>query len=284
MLRSILVGLDTPEHAEGLTELGIRWARRFGASLAGLAIIDEPGIHAIEPLGPIGGTPGVNPVYYVGYENRMAERSARADGLLADFAARCNRAGVPHEEIAGVGAPHEEIARAASARDLILLPARSHFQFTAQEDEPDDGLIRRVLRDTPRPVVVVPGGASADGPIVIAYDGSLQAERALLAFEATGLGQKGRVHVVSVDAGPDEATRLAEHARQFLALHGVAAMAHALTSTSPPADLLLDEVHRLGAGLLVMGAYGQAVLREFFLGSATRSVLDACPIPMFLYH
>ena len=88
MLRSILVGLDTSEHAEVLAELGIRWARRFGASLAGLAIVDEPGIRAIEPLGPIGGTPGVNPVYYVGYENRMAEQQA----LRRSAAGRLRRA------------------------------------------------------------------------------------------------------------------------------------------------------------------------------------------------
>ena len=169
-------------------------------------------------------------------------------------------------------------------RDLILLPLRSHFQFTAQEEVPDDGLLRRVLKDAPRPIVVVPGEPVPDGPIVVAYDGSLQAERALSAFEATGLAGVGPVHVVSVDAEPDEATRLAEHARQFLALHGAPAMAHALTSTAPPAVVLLEEARRLNAGLLVMGAYGQPVLREFFLGSATRSLMADCPIPMFLYH
>jgi nucleotide-binding universal stress UspA family protein len=284
VLRSILVGLDTSEHVEVLSELGIRWARRFDAALVGLAIVDEPGIRAIEPLGPIGGTPGVKPVYYVGYENRMAEVRRRADGLLADFAARCDRAGVAHEEVAGVGAPPELIAREAGSCDLILLPQRSHFQFTAQEDAADDGLLRRVLKDTPRPIVVVPEAPAPQGPIVLAYDGSLQAERALSAFEATGLGGAAKVHVVSVAADPAEATRRAEHARQFLALHGVSAMAHALTSAAPPAVVLLGEARRLGAGLLVMGAYGKPVLREFFLGSATRSLLADCPIPMFLYH
>lgn len=284
MLRSILVGLDTPAHVESLTELGIRWARGFGARVAGLAIVDEPGIHAIEPLTSIGGRPGFNPVYYVGYDNRMAEVRQRAQTLLADFAARCDKAGVAHEEITGVGVPHELIEREASTRDLILLPLRSYFQFTAQEDEPDDGLIRRVLKDTPRPIVVVPEAATPDGPIVIAYDGSLQAEHALSAFESTGLGGTSRVHVVSVGSDPDDVTRRAEHARQSLALHGVQAMAHALTSSAPPAVVLLDQARQLGAGLLVMGAYGQPVLREFFLGSATRSLLAECTIPMFLFH
>ncbi len=284
VLRSVLIVLDTPEHVEVLTELGIRWARRFGARLAGLAIVDEPGIRAIEPLGSIGGKLGVNPVYYMGYENRMAEERQRAADLLADFAARCGRAEVPHEELTRLAAPHEAIERESGARDLILLPLRSHFQFTTHEDEPDDGLLKRILKDTPRPVVVVPGSPAPEGPVVVAYDGSLQAERALQAFEATGLGKAGPVHVVGVDNDPAEATRRAERGRHFLELHRVPATSHAVQSAAPPAVVILEEVRRLGAGLLVMGAYGQPILREFFLGSVTRSLLAECPIPIFLFH
>ena len=283
MIRSILIGLDTPEHVEGLTEMGIRWGRRFDATLVGLAIVDEPGIRAIEPLGPVGGKPGVNPVYYVGYENRMAEHQQKADRLLAEFADRCGRSVVAHEEVSGVGSPHEVIEREAGACDLILMAMRSHFGFTAREDEADDGLLKRVLKDTPRPVVVVPDGPTPEGPVAIAYDGSLQAERVLAALESTGLAGAGPVHVISADTDPAEATRRAEHARHFLAQHRVGAVAHPL-GTATPAAAILEEARRVGAGLLVMGAYGQPVLREFFLGSVTRSILAACPIPMFLYH
>ncbi len=286
MIRSILVGLDTPGHIEVLSEVAIRWANRFGAGLVGLAIVDEPGIRAIEPLGPVGGTPGVNPVYYLGYDNRMAQQDRKAHALLEDFSRRCEAAGVKHEAIVGVGAPDEVIERQACAADLVLMASRTHFSFTAQEDEPDDGLLRRVLPDTPRPVVVVPvpAGVTPEGPIVIAYDGSLQAERALSAFEATGLAGIGPVHVVSVDDHADEAARLAGRARHFLTLHRIEATAHAIPSTEPPDEVILAEARRLGAGLLVMGAYGQPVLREFFLGSTTRRLLEQSPIAMFLYH
>jgi nucleotide-binding universal stress UspA family protein len=33
-----------------------------------------------------------------------------------------------------------------------------------------------------------------------------------------------------------------------------------------------------------MGAYGQPVLREFLLGSVTRTLLAHSPIPLFLDH
>jgi hypothetical protein len=71
MIGSILIGLDEPGHAAVLVDLGIQWARRFGAKLLGLVVIDEPGIRAIEPLGPIGGRSGIDPVYYTGYEYQM---------------------------------------------------------------------------------------------------------------------------------------------------------------------------------------------------------------------
>ena len=73
MSGSILIGLDESEHCAVLTELGVRWAQRTGATLVGLGIVDEPSIRAIEPAWAVGGTPGKDPVYYMGYEPRLAD-------------------------------------------------------------------------------------------------------------------------------------------------------------------------------------------------------------------
>ena len=110
MLARILIGLDDAKHGAALTELGIRWAKQTGAALVGLGIVDEPGIRAIEPAFPVGGTPGVDPVYYMGYEARLAEVHRQAELHLQQFAARCSEAGVSHAEKKAVGSPHEIIA------------------------------------------------------------------------------------------------------------------------------------------------------------------------------
>ena len=52
----------------------------------------------------------------------------------------------------------------------------------------------------------------------------------------------------------------------------------------PPAEVILGKIRYLEASLLVMGAYGQPVLREFFLGSVTRTVLKESPVPVFCSH
>jgi nucleotide-binding universal stress UspA family protein len=284
MIGNILIGLDEPGHATALEDLGIRWARRFGAKLLGLVAIDEPGIRAVEPLGAIGGRPGSDPVYYMGYEYEMTYYRRQAERLLGEFAARCAEAGVPHSEVAMLGSPDEVIEREARSCDLILLPRRSHFRFTAQDGSADEPLLKRVLKHAPRPVVLVPEEPWPEGPAVVAYDGSPQADHTLSAFLETGLAGSGPVHVVSVSTRAAEAAHRADRARQALAEHRIEATIHAVESWLPQATIILEHIRSIGAGLLVTGARGQPTLKDFFLGHATVTGLLECNIPLFLFH
>ena len=108
MLSSILIGLESPRHAADLTEMGIRWARRTGATLVGLGMFDEPGLRALEPALAIA-TQGVAPVDRRGYDSRLKDVGAVAEKLVASFAARCDEAGVKHEEVTANGPPNEMI-------------------------------------------------------------------------------------------------------------------------------------------------------------------------------
>jgi nucleotide-binding universal stress UspA family protein len=283
MLRSILIGIDFAGSDVTTQRLGIQWATRTGATLLGLAIVDEPGIRALEPAWPVGGKSRDDPLYYMGYEAWLEEMQHKAGQLLEQFAARCDEAGVAHAEMKAVGSPHERIQEEAQTCDMILLTRRSHLRFIAGDDE-GDSTLRKVLKDTPRPMVAVPKTAWPEGPVVIAYDGSLQAARALAAFEATGLGESVEIHVLSVGASTITATECAERACKFLGHHKIEAVVHALSSSAPPDEVILEQVRRLNAGLLVMGAYGRPVLREFFVGSVTRKMLEESPVPLFLYH
>ena len=279
----ILIGLDTRKHAAVLADLGIRWAQGSGATLVGLGIVDEPGIRAIEPAWPVGGTPGVDPVYYMGYEAQLALVHRQIEQHLEQFAARCALAGVVHVEVTAVGSPHDLIVAEAQSCELVLLAQASHFHFTSRDDDADK-FLKKILKDVPRPIVVVPATPVPDGPIVIAYDGSLQAARALAALQATGLCESREVHIVSVDPIAVVAAQHAERAREVLSHHKIEAVPVVLESSAPPAKMILEQIGRLNAGLLVMGAYGQPVLREFFLGSVTRALLRETPVPLLLFH
>ena len=178
-----------------------------------------------------------------------------------------------------VGTPFVQILMEAQRYDLILLGQQTHFDY-GREGEPDETL-GKVLQDSPRPVVAVPKTLGGGESVVVAYDGSLQAARALYAFEASGLGDSRAVHVVSVASDYEDAARHADRAVGFLRLHGIEADPHPVDTSVPTAEVILQQGPLLEAGLLVMGAYGQPVLREFFLGSVTRTVLKESPVPVF---
>jgi nucleotide-binding universal stress UspA family protein len=67
-------------------------------------------------------------------------------------------------------------------------------------------------------------------------------------------------------------------------MHNIEADSRPVPSADPPADLLLQAVTNLNAEFLVLGAYGTPRLKEFFLGSVTKSLLKQSPFPLFLFH
>ena len=279
MLKSLLIGLDGSDDSRSVLELGLRWAKRFDALAVGLAIIDELGILTSGAVQFSGGHHwhAASPAPLL-----LSNSRRRVELTLEQFARRCVEAGVTGRSLEDVGSPFVRILIEAQRHDLILLDQRTHFDYRSG-GEPDKTLAK-VLQDSPRPVVAVPKTLPDGEAVVVAYDGSLQAARALYAFEASGLGVSREVHVVSVASDYEEATRRADVAVGFLRLHGIEATPHPVDMSVPTAEVILRKVRYLEAGLLVMGAYGQPALREFFLGSTTRTVLEESPVPVFCYH
>jgi nucleotide-binding universal stress UspA family protein len=277
MLQSILVGLDGSAYSAAAVELGIRWAQHTGAVLVGLGIIDAPTICKPQPV-PLGAS-----AYKVHHDaTLLADASHKVAQLLADCAQRCAEAGVTCQILQDTGLPAAHILLEAQHYDLIMLGQHTFFHFETQ-DTPDDTLAV-VVKQSPCPVVAVPATLPEGRAVLIAYDGSPHATRALHMFQALGLASAYDVHVVCVDAHKEKAHLCVERAVTFLQGHNVVAQAHALATSESPAHALLQYVHQVQAGLLVMGSSGRSPLREFFGGSVTRTMLRDSPVPLFLYH
>jgi nucleotide-binding universal stress UspA family protein len=284
MLRSILVGLDGSDYSKSAIEVGISLARKTGALLVGLGVVDEPTIRDVEPRLIGGGVPYAEPVLY---RERIASARREVESFLSRFSLRCAEAGVPAKVLEDVGMPHERIELQAQRYDLILLGQQTRFHFETQEGY--DDTVRRVLKDSPRPVITVPArmDIKPDDPastVLIAYDGSLQAARALHAFRTTGLAGVLPMVIVSVHPERSAAALAAERAVDYLRFHELKATVHPVASHDAPARVLQAAARDHKSVMIVMGGYGQPVLREFFLGSVTRTLLAESRIPLFLYH
>jgi nucleotide-binding universal stress UspA family protein len=142
-----------------------------------------------------------------------------------------------------------------------------------------------LLVRTPTPVLALPAAsrpAMLQGVAVVAWDGSKAASRALRA--ATPLLQGfATVHVVTVT--PRNRLEMpSTDVLRYLSRHDVHAEYRELPFEHSVEETLAAETRRLGAELVVMGAYGHSRLREFLTGGVTRYFLTAGEPALFLAH
>ena len=176
MLKSILIGLDGSSYSTAAVDLGIQWAKRFDALLVGLGIVNEPTIRKPEAE-PIGGG-----YYKRERDDKLVKDARRAmEQFLEQFAARCAEADISFNLLQDVGLPYEEIMRKSQRYDLVLFGHETHFHF-GPENQPDETLWN-VLKRGPRPVVIAPPKLESGSSVVVAYNGSPQADRTLQAFQ-----------------------------------------------------------------------------------------------------
>jgi nucleotide-binding universal stress UspA family protein len=275
MLRSALVALDGSPYCEAATTLAVDWAKRSGARLLGLGILDEHSIRGAEPV-PLGAS-----AYKAARdEARMADAHRRILDFLADFRARSKAAGVTAEVLEDIGDPAARILREAQRCDVVILARETHFHFETQ-DRPD-ATLAQVLRGSPRPLVIVPRELPEGHGVILAYGGGREAARTLQTFQLLGLAAGEQIEVVSVHRDGAEAEALAYLAGEYLTAHGAPHRLRPIVSTAPPGEVLLEEVRHIRPRLLVMGAHGHHPLRELFATSVTRAVLRECPVPVFV--
>ncbi len=270
MLRSILVPLDGLAHSEPAMELGIRWATQRDAKLAGLGIIDQPMHSATVPEPHEAEVPEM--------QGHWKDAAEQVENYVKRFSELCRQSQVTATALKEIGVPYERILLESQRHDLIVM---SHH-FETPESSGDT--FAQVLQRSPRPVVAAPATLTTADCIVIAYDGSPSSSRALQMLVATGLHNSKSVHVVTIATDRAAAECLSAAAVEFLALHHVEAEAWPIGGTDPPAEVLLAQIAKLDAGLLVMGAHQKTALKEFFVGSVTKTLLKESTIPLFLYH
>lgn len=192
------------------------------------------------------------------------------DALAAAFGERLAHDDVPFD-IAQSELPQiDALVRGGDLADLMVISRSS-------------GLAGDLSLNASCPVLALPDHTPLRlplGTVCIAWDGGSEAARAMKAAVPLLQGaQDVRVLTVATDQ-PNGFP--ATEALRYLARHGVKAELTELEQGSSVEETFAAEVARLGAGLLVMGAYSHSRLREFLFGGVTRFFLDDLTAPPLL--
>ena len=255
MIKDILVCIEGSPGTERAIDLALELAREHGARLVGLVISDEADVRG-------------------GVDERLAQLEARGQA-----------AGVVARTLELRGPPAAKILEEMTAHDLTILARNA--SFLVEDSGQDKGVETRdnVLHHARKPVILVPEEpARAGHDVLIAYDGSSAAKRAVTSFAESGLAQGRTVHVTSMNDDGEQAWEMASRGVELLRERSIVAKPRSLVSTLPIAEALLDLRRKLGAGLLVSGAYARSRLSEMIWGSVTRALIEKTPVPLFLHH
>ena len=272
MVRSMSVGISGTRFSQAAAAHAIELAKKYRASLLGVAILDVAALCPPESV-PLGAG-----AFKQERDEAVLERAREeVDRLLAQFARNCAAAGVACRTMKLEGDPAEALVVESQRVDLLVV-GKKHLKEEGWEET--SHTLRSILHHAARPVVCVPEKPTGGGCALVAFDGSLQSARTLQLFVASGMAAGRELHLLTI---ADDAPAAAERGLEFLHVHGLQVDSH-LEEGDHPAGQILQTAARIDAGLIVMGAYGQPRIREFIFGSVTKAVLRDTSIPLFLYH
>lgn len=284
MVKSMLIGLDGSPFSHAAVELGLRWAKQTDAMLVGIGIVDELGVVNPIPSPVIPGLPPIDPMaqQFCLDQRLVQEEHRRVERYLQQFAIQCAEQKVACKLLEELGIPAERLTTQVQRFDLMILGRRTFFHRGSSEEL--DATLKEVARHSSRPVVTVPNSIRESQCVMVAYDGSPQAARALQAFVATGIGKDKKVHIVSIADTHAEAEKHAQLAADFLTYHDRPFMVHAIASKDHPAQTIIKQTWVCDPSILIMGVYGHGAIRDYLFGSVTRTLLKESPVPLFLFH
>lgn len=280
MTIQIMVPVSNGKITTSTIQLASSWGRRLSGRVTGVGVLDE----MIWAPASIAGTTR-SPAAEMS-ETRDAMR-ARAEKHIAsslhELETSCEERHVEYRQRSDIQSLDGDLAAEAQRHDVVML-GREHVSDPGLGKSARE-VLEMLLPHAPRPIVAVPEELPEGSGILLAYDGSLQASRAVAGLVGSGLAALGGVRVLSIHNKSSEvAMEHANRAVDYLAAHDIAAQPLPTHSESDVEDVIIDHAERHQAELIVMGAYGRPRLVEFFFGSVTNRLLETSPVPLFLFH
>ena len=263
---SILVYVDFDAQSDNRIKIAADWARKFDASLIGVA--------GWLPGREIGG-------WFAAELEPTKERNDRIlvelENLGEHFRNLASRTIQIVEWRSSFHFPRDVIPAEARCADLVVISPHPDAQDVYSAFDPGE-----VLLNAGRPVLVVPDDLSACGGqrILVAWKDTREARHAVqgaLAF----LKSAENISLVEIAENVVEraAQQQLEDVERYLARHGVKVSKKVVEEPKGSvSDQLMSVAKSEGADLIVAGAYGHSRLGEWIFGGVTHGLLKKSDI------
>ncbi len=199
--------------------------------------------------------------------------------ILADAQARLGERGVADVRLTQRhGTLVETLAELEAGADLVVIGKRGETHDVASGHLGAN--LERVIRGSRKPVLVAARAFRPVARVLIAFDGSANARRAVDYAARQPLLHGLAVDVVSV--APGSRATAADLATAVETLTAAGVTARAVTLEGEPEEALAAHVAAEAIDLMVMGAYGHSRIRAMIVGSTTTATIRTCHVPLLM--
>lgn len=273
-IKTLLVCLTNEALADALMSAAVVLARQHNTHLTGLHTIEAmtvyPGIavHVPESV----------------FERFNESQMEQAKAIKAIFDRHTENEDFPSEwrlQKTKSTKASDRILDSARTVDLVLVPNEDPDQERSDQHH----LQEEVIRDSGRPVLVIPQDFSADtigSSVVVGWNDTREAARA--AHDVLTLMKDGSLaHLLRVHGQDDDLTHdatLTELAETF-DRHGIeTSIGHRAWQRHEVADVIEREAFERGCDLIAVGAFGHSRVYDVIHGAASRELLQHAKRPV----
>lgn len=253
MFTRLLVGVDGSSGADIALGTAIELARRFSCTIV-LVTVTDPAEGPAEP------------------EHQRGTR------VLADAEAKVRAAGVALESIQAAGMVPDMLLALADEAEAVVVGRRGHSHESGANVI--GGQTARLVRRSPKPVLIAGESVSVCRRPVVAYDGGETSSSALTFAARYAEAIKVPVDVVHVADEFRAAEELLARAGAYLSGAGVEYTTHRLEGETAAA--VTAHVAASGADLLLVGAHSGRRRRSWSIGTKAEKLVGATPMPVIL--
>ncbi len=279
-IKRILVPLDPSLYADAATRTACQIAKKHGSEIGGVAVLDSIEITSciVPEIGP----------YYPSMIDAVQKKKDHAGHILEDcmnrFADTCEKEGVKHFETEWEGLPSKKLLESSIFYDLVVIGLETFFHFETKGKNGGQGrCLSELLDRTITPVLAVPAkGLEKSERVLIAFDGSLSSARALQDFSRFAQPFDFDITVYVGGEKKREADFLLSNAEAFLGAHGHSKVK--LQHEPEPIGSYLEQDDIKSFDLVVAGIHSKRIIKDFFVGSFTKKLIEMKTKPLFLSH
>ena len=144
--------------------------------------------------------------------------------------------------------------------------------------------LESALLDTGRPVLIPGSKPPCLETVAIAWKATREAARAVGAALPFLLRAKRLAVICAAEAGAIDRAGTERLVTTLRRHHGEVETCYLQPASAETGEAILSKAQEIGAGLVVMGAYGHGRVRELVFGGVTERVLKCAELPLLMAH